>query len=230
MEQNNEKNWELSYDFDISKNFISSAIGQCREHLSRYSHLLENKVIFDIGSNLGYFSRVVAESIPYKQIHLFEPCQKYHDESKKLLSRFDNISFSNVAVGSENSKSTLYKDRTDSNPGWNTLLKRDPMQAEGFYNNLIPEEVSVVRLDDFYKDVERVDFIKIDVEGWERHVLEGAFEIIKKHKPYLLIEVAWGYNHPEWSLCEETYKKLFDIGYKNVQFSYNTQDILFEPI
>jgi FkbM family methyltransferase len=228
--QNIQENWNLSYDFNISENFVNSAIRQCYEHMSKYKHLMENKVVLDVGSNFGYFSRVVADNVNYKELHLFEPCNQYHNESVKLLSKYKNIHHNNVAVGSEKSKLTLYKERLDSNPGWNTLLKKDPMQIDGFYNNLTPEEVDVIKLDEYYKDIKQVDFIKIDVEGWERHVIEGAFELIKKFKPYLLIEVAWGYNHPEWELCKETYDKLFNVGYKPVEFTYNTQDILFEPI
>jgi FkbM family methyltransferase len=227
---NKSHEWNLKYDFPISQNFVTSAIRQCYEHLQNYSHLLEDKVIMDIGSNLGYFSRCVAENVNYKQINMFEPCNLYHTESIKLLSGFQNIFHNNAGVGSTNSKLTLYKDRTESNPGWNTLLKKDPMQLEGFYNNLIPEEVDIIKLDDFYKDIESIDFMKIDVEGWERHVISGAMELLKKHKPHLLIEVAWGTSHPEWDLCKKVYDDLFSIGYKTVNFTNYTQDILFEPI
>jgi FkbM family methyltransferase len=223
------ESWNLKYDFNISENFVHSAIKQCYEHMTKYQHLLENKVILDIGSNFGYFSRVVADNVNYKEIHLFEPCNQYHNESIKLLSDKKNIYHNNVAIGSQSQKLTLYKERLDSNPGWNTLLKKDPMQHDGFYNNLTPEEVQVVKLDEYYKDINQIDFIKIDVEGWERHVLEGAFELIEKFKPYLLIEVAWGVSHPEWSLCQQTYRRLFDLGYEIVEFTNFTQDILFEP-
>ena len=54
--------------------------------------------------------------------------------------------------------------------------------------------------------------------------------IIKKYKPYILIEVGWGTNHPNWEQCKKQYNKLFDIGYKKINFNNYTEDILFEPI
>lgn len=84
------------------------------------------------------------------------------------------------------------------------------------------------KLDDY--EIEKVDFIKIDVEGLEYKVLEGGMKLISNHKPYILIEVGWGTRHPEWSDCEKQYNKLFDIGYKRVTFSDQTEDILFEPM
>jgi uridine kinase len=88
----------------------------------------------------------------------------------------------------------------------------------------------IIRLDDYYKDIKNIDFIKIDVEGYEALVIEGAFELIKKFKPYLYVEVGWGTNHPTWEYNYEIYKKLFEIGYKEVNFENITMDILFEPI
>lgn len=49
-------------------------------------------------------------------------------------------------------------------------------------------------------------------------VLEGGLNFIKKHRPYLLIEVSWGTNHPNWEECLLQYNKLFKMGTRNVCF------------
>lgn len=43
----------------------------------------------------------------------------------------------------------------------------------------------VIKLDEYYKNINNIDFIKIDVEGYEAYVIEGSFELIKKFKPYI---------------------------------------------
>ena len=43
-------------------------------------------------------------------------------------------------------------------------------------------------------NIEKIDFIKIDVEGWEEQVLEGAMHTILKYKPIMYIEI-WNKNY-----------------------------------
>ena len=99
-----------------------------------------------------------------------------------------------------------------------------------FINNMDQYLCKIIKLDDYYKNIDNIDFIKIDVEGYEAYVIEGAFELIKKFKPYIYVEVGWGTEHPYWNYNIEIYNKLFDIGYKKIEFSNKTEDILFEPI
>lgn len=46
------------------------------------------------------------------------------------------------------------------------------------------------QIDEYYKDIDidNIDFIKIDVEGYEALVIEGAFELIKKFRPYIYMQ------------------------------------------
>lgn len=191
--------------------------------------LLINKVILDIGSNVGDFSKKIIENIPYKHIHLFEPVKKYYLQGKESLQTHNNLSFHNIALGSSNERKKIYICNTGNN-GWNTLLIKDPYQYDDFYNYMDNEDVEVKRLDDYLNNIEQLDFIKIDVEGFECEVLEGAFDLIRKFKPYILIEVGWGNKHPNWLKNLRTYQKLFDIGYEEQDLNFSeTRDVLFTP-
>ncbi len=194
-----------------------------------YKKYLENKDILDIGSNIGLISLAICKNINYKSIHLFEPNINLFNYSKKILSDYENIHYNNVGVGNTNEKKILYSCK-DANIGWNTFLTKDPLQNDNFIENMDKELCEIVRLDDYYKNIENIDFIKIDVEGYEAYVIEGAFELIKKFKPYIYVEVGWGTNHPNWSYNEQIYNKLFEIGYEKVIFNNKTQDVLFTPI
>jgi hypothetical protein len=94
---------------------------------------------------------------------------------------------------------------------------------------MIKEECEIKILDKYYINIDNIDFIKIDVEGYEHKVLNGSLNLINKFKPHLLIEVGWGTNHPYWSECNDIYRKIFEIGYKNIEFTNKTEDILFVP-
>jgi len=200
---------------------------ECERSVQKYINHLEGSDIIDIGSNVGFFSEAITKNINYKSIHLFEPCKEYYDYSLSLLGNHKNIYFNNYGLSDCNNNLNLYKSPT-SNIGWNTFLLKDPNQNINFVNSMIKEECIVKILDDYI--IDNVDFIKIDVEGYEHKVINGAMDLIIKFNPYILIEVGWGTNHPEWDECYKTYNKLFDIGYQKVNFTNKTEDILFIPL
>jgi FkbM family methyltransferase len=199
----------------------------CENIVKTYNKYINNSDILDIGSNVGFFSEAIVKNTNYKSIHLFEPSKEYCEYSKNLLQKYNHIYFNNYGLSNTNDIQTLYKS-PDTNIGWNTFLEKDPNQPNGFYHNMIKEQCILKKLDDY--EIENVDFIKIDVEGFEDKVLEGGMRLISKYKPYILVEVGWGTNHPNWNECEKQYNKLFDIGYKQLTFKNHTEDILFEPI
>lgn len=231
--QNNIKWWEsesfISDDESTYSSFIESHYPSCLDLVNKNIEYIKDKVIIDVGSNIGLFAKSIAETTSYKHIHLFEPSREYFEESKKILKDFKNITFNNFGLSDRKNVETLHKSK-DDNIGWNTLYKKDPVQDDSFLQRMDSESVEVVVLDEYYSHLDSVDFIKIDVEGYERQVLEGSWNIIKKFKPYLLIEVSWGKNHPEWDLNKNTYEKLFSLGYERVEFDNATRDILFRPV
>ena len=199
------------------------------DQILKYSKLLENKDILDIGSNIGLITLSICKKLQYNSIHLFEPNINYFNYSKQLLSNNNNIYYNNVGVSNINEEKILYSCKSE-NIGWNTFLTKDPLQNDNFINNMDQQVCKIIKLDDYYKDINNIDFIKIDVEGYEAYVIEGAFELIKKFKPYIYVEVGWGTNHPYWEYNKNIYNKLFDIGYKSIIFTDKTEDILFEPL
>ena len=99
------------------------------------------------------------------------------------------------------------------------------------------ETTSLITLDEYCQTngLTKIDFIKIDTEGFEAYILEGFFETLVslEKKPYLLIELGWGNRHPHWSYAKTIFEKLFDIGYKRNEKIYSitgTTDLLFEPL
>jgi FkbM family methyltransferase len=97
-----------------------------------------------------------------------------------------------MAIGDKNTQETIYAP---------TKRFYDKTINEGIYS-LLPnlyehcdseklENIIVRKLDDVVKDlnIEKIDLIKIDVEGYEYKVLMGMKEILEKNKPNILIEL-----------------------------------------
>jgi len=143
----------------------------------------KNAVVLDVGGNIGYTALRMAQIVGEGgKIYTFEPDPlNYSNLTKNLsLNSFKNIFASNIGLGAEYKQVKLFVN-TESNRGGNRI---NELADSNF------EIVKIVPLDRFVADnsIDKIDLIKIDVEGYELKVLKGANEILRKHRPLLFIE------------------------------------------
>lgn len=157
-----------------------------RAELIAMSHCLkEQSVLIDVGANFGIYSLTASKTISNQgKIFAFEP---FSENFKKLsvnvaLNGLSQIHLEKMAVGNEDGTAIIYYDQTERNLGMATLNPVD-----GAVNETIP----VVKLDTYVANhqIERIDFIKIDVEGSEYAAIMGMIGTLQKHKPILLVEI-----------------------------------------
>ena len=130
--------------------------------------------LFDIGGNKGdYTQMLLGEMSNITQnfmIHVFEPTQYCFD---KLSSRFDDnkIVLNNVACSDLSGKGKIYYDIEGS--GLASMCQRTYAMYDTKLN--IKEEIKTERLDEYIKqkEIKHIDFMKVDVEGYEMVVFEG---------------------------------------------------------
>jgi len=192
----------------------------------------DNGICFDIGSNMGMYS----ESLLEKKnvfIHLFEPIKEYFNISVDKLRKYkDSVAINNFGLSNISEQKTIYMDckNETNNPGWNTYID------VGCISRMIPETTTIITLDDYCTEhnISKIDFIKIDTEGYEAFVIDGFLKTLKNltHKPYLYVEVAWGINHPNWEFSKSVFEKLRTLGYDfpDLNNLTTTTDVLFTPI
>jgi len=192
------------------------------------SYLDDNSVLVDVGANIGDYTNSVFQ---HRKCfcYLFEPVPQYYKQCCLRFVGNQMVYVENCALGSTNCKVKINVD--SQNPGWNTF------EVEKTLNyNMTQVEVDVVRFDDYAEknNIDRIDVMKIDVEGNEYSVFKGMHKTLEslKTKPAIVLEVGWGVSHPRWNLEVEEFEYLFSIGYK--KFDYNsidkTMDILILPI
>jgi FkbM family methyltransferase len=154
--------------------------------------------VLDIGAHHGLYTLLASKRVGGAgKVVCFEPSPR----ERKQLSRNIKLNFcSNVtietwALGAERSQADLYLP-AGGEDGCNSLR---PPNIAGTASTL---GVQVTRLDDWLADhkLERVDFIKLDVEGGERDVLRGAEKLLERQpRPVIFAEVQdlrtepWGY-------------------------------------
>lgn len=148
------------------------------EEMLLISSRLDRKRRFvDIGANIGIWSYHFMNS--FERVEAFEPNVDVTFRLKALQKR--NITIHNVALSDFNGQSTLHV----------PVLNGAPVEAEATLKRELDSSkdkiVDVHKLDDYKFD--DIDLIKIDVEGHESHVLEGAKDTIKINKPILVVEI-----------------------------------------
>lgn len=145
-------------------------------------HLInkENAIIFDIGANKGQSIKRFKKIFINPSIYSFEPIKECFDE---LILNFGNdVKIFNLALGENNETKTL---RINQDSGTSSFYKIN----QG-YNNLHgnkeirKQQVKVDTLDRFVKknNIQFIDLIKIDVQGFEEKILLGAKNILHNVK------------------------------------------------
>lgn len=125
----------------------------------------------DVGANVGLWSRDLTKA--FDQVMAFEPVDLFRQCLKKNVTAA-NFVVSDLALGDQDTQATMIV--TPGNTGHSHL---DP-------NTMGSGTVKVVRLDSL--NLASVDYIKIDCEGFEYRVLQGAEQTIRKHRPVVVVE------------------------------------------
>ncbi len=154
-----------------------------------------NEIIFDVGANKGQsverFKKIYKDPI----IHCFEPT----DEALNLQNKYnydENIYINNVAVGDLNTVKEFNVNIASDHSSFNDLIpnttwlkkrsKSKNIESSKYTIKKIPTKV--IKLDDYVieNDIDEIDILKIDTQGYESNVLKGAKNLIHSNKIKLI--------------------------------------------
>lgn len=151
----------------------------------------KDDVIFDIGANIGEYTLYAASFINSNgKVYSFEPVQSVFNILKQnvdLNSHLRNkIICVNKGLGNKKAILPIYDEQNNINEGLFSIHQKNFIQSKKI------QDIEIDTLDNFVNEnyIDRIDFIKIDVEGNELYVLQGAESCLKKLQPKLLIEMS----------------------------------------
>lgn len=133
------------------------------------------QMIFDIGSNIGQFSKKILNLNYKNKIILIEPVYDTFLALKNNFKNKNNLEFLNVGIGTKTSNLTIYKSLRGGNKGdMNSLLKINKTGTNLVKNAVITseEEVKIIDVNEFLKNYDlKKTLFKIDIEGYDFKVL-----------------------------------------------------------
>lgn len=189
------------------------------EMLALKKYLCENDVVFDVGANVGDWTKTVLGIIPNAKVYCFEPGRSTFSKLEQNIDS-KNVVFNNFGLGSANEEKAFYIFDNDSTV--NSLYLRDELVDK---NKVVTEKVAIKKLDDYCSDnkIQKIDFLKIDVEGNEMEVLKGAKRMLEENN-IKIIQLEYGGTYIDAGIL---LKDVFDF-FKDFSFSF--YKILFNEI
>jgi FkbM family methyltransferase len=194
----------------------------------------EGDCVLDIGANIGYWTTVLSSQVGRGgRVFAFEPNPKTFDLLTKNININDckNVIARNVGIAEANRSGKLYIDELHSG---DDRVYCPTLGME--MNDRSVMDISLRTLDSFKLeiDLQRLSFIKIDVQGFEPMVLKGAYNVLESSNPVLLIEFSSSCYAEAGSSMEEFFKIYSELSFKcyiiPTKEKINDQNIIFEEI
>jgi FkbM family methyltransferase len=186
-----------------------------------FTKLVPNSKLFlDIGANIGYYSCVAKKFNPTITVHGFEPmpsASKYF-RTNCLINGFNDVQVHQTALTNFKGDATFYTNINPKFPEETDFLYGDNSLNSEATGKISRVEINVKTdtLDNFVKDnlkpEQIIDLMKLDTEGTENLVLEGATTVLSKHRPIIMCEIIKGFIEKEM----EAILSKYDYGFYEV--------------
>ena len=176
-------------------------------------------VVLDVGAHAGQFTKLFARMVPEGRVYAFEPSAYALSILTKALAvnRLTNVTV--VAAGlSDQAQEAVLHTPLKASTAWGFGTAH---LGAGDATRAAHQTVSLMRLDDFAnrEELSRLDFIKIDIEGWEMRALRGGEAALERFRPALLLEVDDAMMSRAGDTPAAMFGWLADLGYSAARIS-----------
>ena len=202
---------------DLLKNKYFLIRNNSEFNLMKYiiNTLKEDDIFYDVGANIGLYTRLAELIIDNGEIHSFEPIPELYCYLKRKFAK-SNILINNYALGNKVGNCDFLKETDDKTYGGSTLIQDLSVKSQ---NNFKTIEIKTITLDSYIESHQKPTFLKLDVEGSESLVIEGGKEFLKHNSPIIAMEIWSGEDGEKYSYRAAV--KLYELSYKS--YKLNTE-------
>jgi len=181
------------------------------KHLFRYC---ENACVFDVGANKGQFLSLALSNAGDQQftIHCFEPSKSAFSELTLVSINDPKVQINHCALGIEPGESRLYYDQESS--GLASMSKRNLDYLGIDFDCSEKIRVDTVQAYCDSNRIDRIDLLKMDVEGHELDVLAGARSLFEHHAVHMVLFEFGGANIDSRTFFRDFYVFFQEFGMK----------------
>ena len=166
----------------------------------------EGDTVIDIGANLGYYTRPLADIVGATgEVYAVEPVPVIFSVLKRNVGGRKNVTLLNYALGSEERTIEMANDSVAAAGYFGT--GRNFVSDGELSGDAIRFSAQMARGSKLFADLKRIDFIKCDIEGYERVVIPELQPLIERHHPTVLIET-------DGETRQEIIKMFSQMGYR----------------
>lgn len=155
-----------------------------------YFKLLKGKIcIFDVGANTGQSIDRFNNALDNPIIHSFEPIPECFEKLMQKYYNYNNVILNNFAAGNKNIKKKFYVNKLSYNSSFlKSNLNYHQKKLYKKEKNIIVQSIT---LDKYIEDndIDRIDILKIDTQGYELNVLKGSTESLKNKIKFVELEI-----------------------------------------
>jgi len=177
-----------------------------------HDNLNKGDIVIEVGANIGAHSLIISKIIsPEGQLFCFEPTDYAYE---KLYKNFNlnpdlkqNTRLIKSFVSNQEGSKKSYKIRSS----W--IVNKTAALADSMDEDFSGE---IINLDDFFIDLPKLNLIKIDVDGFDFKVLQGAKEIITLFKPTIFVELGEIDLNRNGDSVSDIIDLFTDIGYSGI--------------
>ena len=168
-------------------------------------HIQKGAVVLDIGANIGFYAQILADIVGDNgMVHCFEPDRTNFGYLQKYVGRNARVQLYQSAVGATTTTLKIYLSDT---------LNVDHRTYEPEHYERV-EEIQCIAIDGIFKG-QKVDFIKMDIQGFEYEALKGMQHTLENNPHLKIISEFWPYGlYKAGSSALEYFDKLTSLGFK----------------
>jgi FkbM family methyltransferase len=226
-----------TYLYLLSKGFFwAYRTGRLRGQTNyKYPYFLADFIqpgwtVIDIGANLGYYSRLFAEWVGTQgQVFSVEPVAPVRRVLKRNTQSFPQVTILPYALGTEDKPIRL---GNDSLRKFGYVASGSHFILDADADTDVEFAAQMKRGSLLFADLERIDFIKCDIEGYETVVLPELRELLARHRPAVLVETAGEKREQILALFAELGYRAYQLDeeLRLVPMWNGEEDLLFLPV